>query len=63
MPKSQLFTAAQLKALVVYLAVAFAAILAIGAVTPPGRSRVVFVIGWMVVFPIGVWMVLRAAKA
>lgn len=62
MPKSRFLTAAQLKAFVLYLALAFVAVLAIGAVAPAGGPREVLVIGWIVLFPVGAWYVLRSAR-
>lgn len=61
MPKSQFFTPDQLKRLLIYLAVAFIALLALAPLMPDSQTRTGFVVGWMIVFPIGCWRILRAA--
>ena len=59
MPKSRIISAARLKPLVVYCAVAFVVVLGLGTVLPPGGARTAGVVAWMVLFPIGGWLVLR----
>lgn len=62
MPKSRFVTAEQLKPLIIYLALAFVAVLSIGTMAPSGRPREVLIIGWIVLFPLGAWYVLRSAR-
>ena len=59
MPESQFVSAKQLKPLLVYCAVAFAALLVLTAVLDDGRLRNAIVIGWVVLFPAGGWLVFR----
>lgn len=60
MPKSQFISPDRLKRLLVFVAVAFVALLAIAPRLPDAETRTGFIVGWMIVFPIGCWMSLRA---
>lgn len=59
MPESRFVSAAKLKPLIAYFAVAFVLVVAIGSLVPPGDVRTVLVLGWLVAFPVGAWMVFK----
>lgn len=59
MPESRFVSARRLKPLILYCAIAFTVVLLIGALAPVGRARTLLVGGWVVVFPIGGWLVFR----
>lgn len=59
MPESRFVSARRLKPLLIYCAVAFLVVLLLGGLAPPGRTRHVLVIAWLVLFPIGGWFVFR----
>lgn len=61
MPESRFVSAAKLKPLLVYLVVAFVVVVLVGALLPPGRLRNGLVLGWLVLFPLGGWLVFRRA--
>lgn len=61
MPESRFVSAAKLKPLVGYLAVAFVVAVLIGLLVPPGALRNGLVLAWLVLFPIGGWLVFRRA--
>jgi hypothetical protein len=58
-PQSRFVSAQRLKPLLIYCAVAFVVVLLLGGLAPAGRTRSLLVIGWLVLFPIGGWMVFR----
>lgn len=62
MAKSQFISPERLKRLLIYLAVAFIALLALAPRMPDSETRTGFVVGWMVVFPIGIWMIVRKPR-
>lgn len=59
MPESQFVSSAKLKPLIVYFAVAFLVVVAVGALVPPGELRSGLVVLWLVLFPVGAWMVFK----
>ncbi len=63
MPKSRFVSASRLRPLLLYFAVAFVVLLvldgALQAVAPSRPSRFALVLGWMVLFPLGGWLVWR----
>lgn len=59
MPESRFISAAKLKPLLVYCALAFVAVVVVGAVLPPGQLRSALVLAWLVLFPVGGWIVFR----
>ena len=59
MPESQFVSAAKLKPLVVYCAVAFAIVVILGGVVPAGGLRRGLVVAWLVFFPVGGWLVFK----
>lgn len=59
MPESQFVSAAKLKPFIAYCAVAFVVIVVLGTVVPPGGLRRGLVVGWLVFFPVGAWMVFK----
>lgn len=59
MAESRFVSAARLKPLIVYFAVAFAVLLAVAALAPAGRVRDGLVLAWIVLFPFGGWFVFR----
>ena len=59
MAESQFVSAEQLKTLIVYFAVAFVVLLVLAAFLPGGVLRTALVAGWVVLFPVGGWVVLR----
>jgi hypothetical protein len=61
MPESRFVSAAKLKPLLVYFAVAFVLVVLVGALVPPGRLRNGLVLAWLVLFPVGGWLVFRRA--
>lgn len=61
MPESRFVSAAKLKPLIGYLALAFFFVVVIGAIVPPGRLRNGLVLAWIVLFPVGGWVVFRRA--
>ena len=61
MPESRYASAAKLKPLIGYFAVAFVVVVLIGALLPPGPLRRGLVLAWMVLFPVGGWLVFRRA--
>jgi hypothetical protein len=65
-PKSRYVSASRLRPLVIYFAVAFAVLLAADALVGmlgTGRGgRQVVVLGWIVLFPLGGWLVWRRGE-
>lgn len=59
MPESQFVSAAKLKPLLVYCAVAFLIVVILGALVPPGQLRRGLVGAWLVLFPVGGWLVFK----
>ena len=63
MPKSQFVSAGKLRPMIIYFAVAFVVLLVVDAALQsfvPGRSaRQALVVGWLVLFPLGGWLVWR----
>lgn len=63
MPKSRFVSASKLRPLIVYFAIAFAVLLvvdaALNALVPGGGARQLVVIAWVVLFPLGGWLVWR----
>ena len=59
MAESRFISAARLKPLVAYLAVAFVVLLVLAEVVPSGAARTALVAAWFVLFPLGGWLVLR----
>lgn len=59
MPESRFVSAAKLKPLIGYLALAFVVVVVIGAIVPPGPLRNGLVLAWLVLFPVGGWVVFR----
>ena len=60
MPESRFVSAARLKPLIAYFALAFLALLALAWLVPAG-ARNLLVAGWIVLFPLGGWLVFRRA--
>lgn len=61
MPESRFVSAAKLKPLIGYFALAFVVVVVIGVVAPPGTLRSGLVLAWLVLFPVGGWLVFRRA--
>lgn len=61
MPESRFVSAAKLKPLLAYFVVAFVVVVVLGALLPPGRLRTGLVLTWLVLFPLGGWLVFRRA--
>lgn len=61
MPPSRFVSAARLKPLIGYFAVAFVVVALIGSLLPPGRLRTLLVLAWLILFPVGGWLVFRRA--
>lgn len=59
MPRSRYVSSARLKPLIAYFAMAFVAMLVVGVLVPPGPLRVVMIAAWIVLFPLGGWLVFR----
>ena len=59
MPESRFLSAAKAKALIIYFAVAFVVVVLLGTLVPPGQLRNGLVLGWLVLFPVGGWLVFR----
>ena len=59
MPESRYVSSAKLKPLVGYFAVAFVVVVLLGWLVPAGSLRRGLVLAWMVLFPVGGWLVLR----
>lgn len=59
MPESQFVRAAQLKRLVIFLAIALVAMVVLGPRMPDEETRLGFIVGWMLMLPIGCWMMIR----
>ena len=59
MPESRFVSAAKLKPLLVYFAVAFVVVVLLGWVVPAGVIRRGLILAWMVLFPVGAWLVFR----
>ena len=66
MPKSRYISASRLRPLVVYFAVAFAVLLAadalVGMLAGGRGGRQVVVLAWIVLFPLGSWLVWRRGE-
>jgi hypothetical protein len=58
MPESRFVSARRLKPLLVYCAIAFVVVLLL-SLAPWGRARNLLVIAWLVLFPLGGWLVFR----
>lgn len=61
MPESRFVSAAKLKPLIGYLAAAFVVVVLVGSLVPSGQLRNGLVLAWLVLFPIGGWLVFRRA--
>lgn len=61
MPESRFVSAAKLKPLIGYFAVAFVVVVVLGTLVPPGALRNGLVLAWLVLFPVGAWLVFRRA--
>ncbi len=61
MPESRFISAAKLKPLVGYMAAAFVVVVLVGWLVPPGQLRNGLVLAWLVLFPLGGWLVFRRA--
>ena len=59
MAESQFVSAEQLKTLIGYFAVAFVVLLVLAALLPSGVLRTALIAGWVVLFPVGGWVVFR----
>lgn len=63
MPRSRFVSASRLRPLIAYCAVAFAVLLvvdaALNAFVPARGVRQIMVIAWIVLFPLGGWLVWR----
>lgn len=59
MPESRFVSAAKLKPLLAYVAVAFVIVVLVGALLPAGRLRSGLVLAWLALFPLGGWLVFR----
>lgn len=59
MPESQFFRSAQLKRLVVFLGVAIVAMVILGPRMPDETTRLGFIVGWMIMLPVGCWLAVR----
>ncbi len=59
MPESRFVSAGRLKPLIAYCAVAFVTLLVLAELAPGGRMRGVLVALWIVLFPLGGWLVFR----
>ena len=59
MPESRYVSSSKLKPLVGYCAVAFVVVVLLGSVVPPGTLRRGLILAWMVLFPVGGWLVFR----
>ena len=59
MPESRFVSAAKLKPLIIYCAVAFAVVVVLGSVVPAGGLRRALVVAWLVLFPVGGWLVFK----
>ncbi|MDH3271660.1 MAG: hypothetical protein OEN56_10025 [Gemmatimonadota bacterium] len=62
MPESRIVPARRLKTLVVYFAVAFLVVVVLGTALPSGSLRSGLVVAWMVLFPLGGWLVYRRTE-
>lgn len=60
-PKSQFITPDRLKRLLIFVAVAFIVLLAVAPRIVDAEIRTGFIVGWMIVFPVGCWRVLRVS--
>lgn len=61
MPESRFVSAAKLKPLIGYFAVAFVVVVLIGSLLPSGALRNGLVVAWLLLFPVGGWIVFRRA--
>lgn len=59
MPESRFVSASKAKALIAYFAVAFVVVVLLGTLVPAGQLRNGLVLGWLVLFPVGAWIVFR----
>lgn len=59
MSPSRFVRAERLKPLLAYCAVAFVVLLVLAEVVPAGAARNALVVAWLVLFPLGGWMVFR----
>lgn len=57
--RSRFVSAARLKPLIVYFALAFVVLLCVAGFAPEGRVRDGLVMGWIVLFPFGGYLVFR----
>ena len=58
-PESRFVSAAKAKALIGYFAVAFVVVVLLGTLVPAGTLRNGLVLAWLVLFPVGGWLVFR----
>ena len=61
MSESRFVSARRLKPLIAYFAVAFVVLLLLSALLPGGGTRSALVAAWIVLFPVGGWLVYRRA--
>lgn len=59
MPESRLVEARRLRPLIVYFALAFLTVVALGWLVPAGRLRNALVLVWFMLVPVGGWLVFR----
>ena len=59
MPESRYVSSAKLKPLVGYFTVAFVVVVLLGWLVPDGALRRGLILAWMVLFPVGGWLVFR----
>lgn len=62
MPESQFVRAARLKRLVGFLAIALLGMVILGPRMPDEETRLGFIVGWMVMLPVGCWMMIRERR-
>lgn len=66
MPKSRYVSASRLRSLIVYFAIAFASLLAadtlVGMLGAGRAGRQLVVLAWIVLFPVGGWLVWRRGE-
>ncbi len=59
MPESRFVSSASLKPLLAYAAAAFVVLLVLAELVPGGYVRSALVAAWLVLFPLGGWLVFR----
>jgi len=59
MPRSQFVSSDRLWPLLAYLVIAVIAVIVVGVLVPSAEFHRILVIAWLVLFPVGGWMVWR----